>query len=269
MLNGLESSILALLPESHQKKLSDALGIVKKGGPILRADQALLPAEPEGKQIAKLIDHTLLLAQYTPADVDRACDEAIEYGFASVCVNPIYVPQIVNRLVGTDVKAASVVGFIFGAEFPSIKIAQVEALIDAGIEELDAVLAVGFLKAGRYLEVGEDLHALAQVCHQAGVIFKVILETGLLTTEEKIAGTILTKHVGADYVKTCTGFAQGEATIEDIELLRRIAGSDMGVKAAAGIRSYAKAISLVKAGASRIGATQGVAITKQASPSSK
>jgi deoxyribose-phosphate aldolase len=264
MLNELDSSILNLLPESEQTKITDALGTIKRGDPILRADQALLPSEPEGKEIAGLIDHTLLLAEYTPMDVDRACDEALQYGFASVCVNPMYVPQMVDRLKGSKVKPASVVGFIFGADFPQIKVAQVEALIEADIAELDAVLAVGLLKAGHYQRVGEDLSDLAGVCHEAGVLFKVILETGLLTTEEKIAGAILTKHIGADYVKTCTGFAPGEATVEDIQLLRKIAGSDIGVKAAAGIRSYEKAISLVRAGASRIGATQGVKISEEA-----
>jgi deoxyribose-phosphate aldolase len=264
MLNELDSAILNSLPETEQIKIADALRTIMQGDPILRAEQAQLPREPEGNEIAGLIDHTLLLTQYTPTDVDRACDEAIQYGFASVCVNPMYVPQIVDRLKGSQVKPASVVGFIFGAEFPQIKVAQVEALIDAGIAELDAVLAVGLLKSGHYLEVGEELKSLAQECHQAGVLFKVILETGLLTTEEKIAGTILAKHVGSDYVKTCTGFAPGEATVEDIQLLRKIAGSEMGVKAAAGIRSYEKAISLVRAGASRIGATQGVKISKEA-----
>jgi deoxyribose-phosphate aldolase len=254
MLNELDSAILNSLPETEQIKIADALRTIMQGDPILRAEQAQLPREPEGNEIAGLIDHTLLLTQYTPTDVDRACDEAIQYGFASVCVNPMYVPQIVDRLKGSQVKPASVVGFIFGAEFPQIKVAQVEALIDAGIAELDAVLAVGLLKSGHYLEVGEELKSLAQACHQAGVLFKVILETGLLTT----------KHVGSDYVKTCTGFAPGEATVEDIQLLRKIAGSEMGVKAAAGIRSYEKAISLVRAGASRIGATQGVKISKEA-----
>jgi deoxyribose-phosphate aldolase len=265
MLDSLDLSILERLKTTTRTKLSEALGHLPEGSPILDQDQAQLPSEPEGIEIAKLIDHTLLLAEYTPADVDRACDEALAHGFASVCVNPIFIPQIVKRLEGSEVKAASVVGFIFGAEFPKIKVAQVRALIEAGIEELDAVLAVGLLKAGHYREVGEDLFHLAQTCHQAGVIFKVILETGLLTDEEKIVGTMLTKHIGADYVKTCTGFAKGEATVEDIKLLRAIAGTEMGVKAAAGIRSYTKAMDLVRAGASRIGATQGVVITREAS----
>ena len=264
MLNELDASILNILTETEQTKISDALGTIIKADPILRAEQAQLPTEPEGTEIAGLIDHTLLLAQYTPTDVDRACDEALKYGFASVCVNPLYVPQIVNRLKGSKVKPASVVGFIFGAEFPQIKLAQVEALTDAGIAELDAVLAVGLLKSGHYQQVGEDLGPLAEACHKAGVLFKVILEAGLLTPQEKVIGTILAKHIGADYVKTCTGFAPGEATIDDIGMLRKIAGNEMGVKAAAGIRSYEKAIGLVRAGASRIGATQSVKIIEEA-----
>ncbi len=264
MFDDISHGILESIPEQAIQDIRAALERLPPGAPILRPEQAMLPAEPVGTEIAGLIDHTLLLAQYTPADVDQACDEALEHGFASLCVNPIYVPQIVKRLNGSAVQAASVVGFIFGAEFPAIKVAQVQALVDAGIGELDAVMAVGLLKAGQYVAVGQDLRALADACHQAGVLFKVILETGLLTVGEKIAGTILAKHSGADYVKTCTGFSQGEATVEDIELLRAIAGEALGVKAAGGIRTYEKAIRLVRAGASRLGATQSVTITREA-----
>lgn len=265
MFEAIDARISAAMSERRKQDLVAALERLEQASPILKPEQAQLPAEPAGAEIARLIDHTLLLAHYTPEDVDRACDEALEHQFASVCVNPIYVPQIVDRLRGSPVKPASVVGFIFGAEFPKIKLAQVQALLEVGIAELDAVLAVGPLKAGHYRQVGEDLAPLAAACHRYGVLFKVILEAGLLTTEEKIAGTILAKHIGADYIKTCTGFAPGEATVEDIELLRAIARDEMGVKAAGGIRSYARAISLIRAGASRIGATQGVTITQEAS----
>ena len=265
MWNEIGPSITEIIQGAQRSRISNALKALRKGRPLLRAEQAKLPAEPIGPAIAALIDHTLLLAQYTPEDVDRACEEALHYGFASVCVNPIYIPQVINRLQGSQVKPASVVGFIFGAEFPQIKIAQAEQLIEAGVAELDAVLVIGLLKAGRYREVGEDLSSLVEICHRAGVLLKVILETGLLTAEEKVAGAIIAKHVGVDYVKTCTGFAPGEATSDDIGLLRSIAGEEMGVKAAGGVRSYAKAIDLIRAGASRIGATQGVKITEAAS----
>ncbi len=264
MLNEYDPEVIKHLSDQQQSDLRDALNRLERGQPILRPDQAQLPAEPKGKAIANLIDHTLLLAQYTPEDVDRACEEALTYGFASVCVNPIYIPQVAQRLDGSAVKPASVVGFIFGADFPAIKIAQAKQLIDAGVVELDGVLAVGLLKVRQYLEVGQDLFDLVQVCHKAGVLMKVILETGLLSKDEIISGVILAKHVGADYVKTCTGFAPGEAKVEDIELMRRLAGHTMGVKAAAGVRSYEKAIALVRAGASRIGATQSVKITEEA-----
>ena len=264
MWNEIEPSILEIIHVAKRSKISDDLKTLKRGMPILKAEQALLPAAPKGPAIAALIDHTLLLTQYTPEDVDRACEEALRYGFASVCVNPIFIPQVIDRLQGSHVKPASVVGFIFGAEFPQIKIAQAEQLLEAGVAELDAVLVVGFLKAGRYREVAEDLRGLVDVCHQAGVLCKVILETGLLTAEEKVAGAVIAKYVGADYVKTCTGFAPGEATSGDIRMLRSIAGEGMGVKAAGGVRSYAKAMDLIRAGASRIGATQGVKITEAA-----
>jgi deoxyribose-phosphate aldolase len=254
------SETLALISDEVDRAMQD----IEAGHAILPSEQALLAEPPEGTAIAGLIDHTLLLTQYTPDDAHRVCDEALEYGFASVCVNPIYVPIIVDRLQGSSVKPASVVGFIFGAEFPEIKIEQASRLIQAGARELDMVIAVGLLKAARYTEVGLDLKGVIDRCHGSDVVIKVILETGLLTMEEKIAATVISKYVGADYVKTCTGFAPGEATVDDIELMRRVAGASIGVKAAGGVRSYEKAMAMVHAGASRIGATQGVAITESA-----
>ncbi|MFN2274638.1 MAG: deoxyribose-phosphate aldolase [Anaerolineales bacterium] len=235
-----------------------------KGMPILRAEQAMLPGIPEGERITHLIDHTLLRTEYTPADVDRVCEEGLKYGFASVCTNPIYVPQVVRRLQGSNTLPASIVGFLFGAEFPSIKVEQAKKLIEAGVREMDMVQAVGLLKAGRYAEVARDIQGVVDVCHRSGVLLKVILEVGLLEQDEKIAGALIAQHVGADYVKTCTGFTQGEATADDIRLLRSIVGNDMGVKAAGGIRSYEKAIELIRAGASRLGATQSVQIAEEA-----
>lgn len=244
-----------------RSEVDQALAAIPRGKPILRSDQAYLPGIPQGAEIARLIDHTLLRAEYTPADVDRVCDEALEFGFATVCTNPIFVPQVVGRLQASKTLPASVVGFVFGAEFPSIKAAQAAKLIEAGAREMDAVLAVGRLKAGQYAQVARDLQGVVEVCHQAQVLLKVILEVGLLELEEKIAGAVICQHVGADYVKTCTGFAPGEATVPDIRLLRRVVGPEMGVKAAGGVRTYEKAIELIKAGASRLGATQSVQIT--------
>jgi deoxyribose-phosphate aldolase len=218
---------------------------------------------PHGEAIASLIDHTLLRTEYTPADVDRVCAEALEHGFATVCVNPIYVPQIVERLESSPVKAASVVGFTLGAEFTAIKVEQARRLIEAGVEEMDMLLPVGLLRAGDYRAVFEDIAQVVKACHGQGVILKVILETGLLSLEEKIAGCLIAVKAGADYVKTCTGFAIGEATAEDIMLMRRIVGPAVGVKAAGGVRSWEKARLMVSAGASRIGATQGVVIVQQ------
>jgi deoxyribose-phosphate aldolase len=250
--------------DSIADKINRDLRKIDEGRAIITSEQALLPDKPEGADIAGLIDHTLLLTQYKPDDVVRGCDEALKYGFATVCVNPIYVPLVVERLQGSQVKPASVVGFVFGAEFPEIKVEQASHLIAAGVDELDVVMAVGLLKAGQYFNVAMDLKGVIDRCHDAGVLLKVILETGLLTVEEKIAATMISKHVGADYVKTCTGFAPGEATVEDIELMRRVAGTSIGVKAAGGVRSYEKALAMVEAGASRIGATQGVRITESA-----
>jgi deoxyribose-phosphate aldolase len=243
-------------------RVDRALQNITRGSAILRADQAALPEVPESAAIAGLIDHTLLRAEYTPSDVDRVCDEGIEYGFATVCTNPVFIPQVVKRLQGSRTLPASVVGFIFGAEFPEIKAAQAQKLIEAGAAEMDVVIAVGLLKAGSYAEVARDLQGVIEICHPAGVLLKVILETGLLNQEEKIAGALIARHVGADYVKTCTGFAQGEATVDDIRLLRKAVGTGMGVKAAGGVRSYERAVALLRAGASRLGATQSVKIAE-------
>jgi deoxyribose-phosphate aldolase len=248
--------------EKIGSRVEKALKDVPCGAAILRPEQAALPEVPEDAAIARLIDHTLLRAEYTPSDVDRVCDEAIEFGFATVCTNPVFVPQVVRRLQGTTTLPASVVGFIFGAEFPAIKAAQARKLIDAGADEMDVVIMVGLLKAGEYVDVARDLQGVIETCHDAGAILKVILEVGLLTQEEKIAGALIAQHVGADYVKTCTGFAAGEATVDDIRLLRRVAGAGMGVKAAGGVRSYEKAVALLRAGASRLGATQSVKIAE-------
>lgn len=257
----LEATVARLKP--MVETASSELGPM--GRPILKPEEAVLPRLPEGASIARLIDHTLLKTEYTPADVERTCDEALTYSFASVCVNPIHIPQVVRHLDGSQVKPASVVGFTFGAEFPDIKVAQAERLIAAGARELDMVLAVGLLRAGQFRPVIEDLLGVVKTCHAAKVPIKVIIESGLLTFEEKVAAALIVAHVGADYVKTCTGFAPGEATEEDIRLLRQVVGSKIGVKAAGGVRSLAKAQAVLAAGASRIGATQGVAIVEQAS----
>ena len=250
--------------ERVRAKVDAALQDVPMGRPILRAEQAALAEIPVKGQVARLIDHTLLRTEYTPADVDRVCDEGLKYEFASVCTNPIYVPQVVQRLQGSSTLPASTVGFLFGAEFPSIKVEQAKRLIEAGAREMDMVQAVGLLKAGQFAEVARDEQGVVEICHRAGVLLKVILEVGLLEMEEKIAAALIAQHVGADYVKTCTGFTTGEATADDIRLLRSIVGNGMGVKAAGGIRSYEQAMEMVHAGASRLGATSSVRIAQEA-----
>lgn len=233
------------------------------GQPILPPHSAWLSAEPEGPALAGLIDHTLLKPEAGPEAVDRACDEGLQYGFASVVVNPIFVPQIASRFEGTSVLPASVVGFPLGGEFTPIKREQARQLIAAGARELDMVLPVGLLLAGHYRQVAQDMLAVVEVCHAEGVLIKVILETGLLDQRAKIAGTLLACEVGADFVKTCTGFGPGGATEEDIRLMRSLVGARMGVKAAGGVRSLEGMKATIRAGASRIGATRGPAIMEQ------
>lgn len=213
--------------------------------------------------VARLIDHTLLKPEATPAQVEQLCDEARSYGFASVCINPVYVKLAAERLEGSGVAVCTVVGFPLGATSAVVKVCEARRAMSDGAEEIDMVLHVGALKAGDHEAVQEDIAAVATACHEGGALLKVIIEAVLLNTEEKVAACQLAKAAGADFVKTSTGFAGGGATVEDVRLMRQTVGPQMGVKAAGGIRSYADLLAMVEAGASRIGASAGVQIVKQ------
>ncbi len=210
--------------------------------------------------LAAQIDHTLLRPEATPADIDRLCEEALRYGCAAVCVNPIYVARAAARLAGTPIKVATVVGFPLGASLTATKVAEATLALSQGAQEIDVVMPIGLLKAGEIEMVRADLQAVAAVCHAAGALCKVILETGLLTPEEKTLAARLAVEAGADFVKTSTGFGPGGATIEDVALLRRVVGPSIGVKAAGGIRTAEQAIAMLEAGASRLGTSATVAI---------
>jgi deoxyribose-phosphate aldolase len=214
--------------------------------------------------LARMIDHTLLKPEATPREVEAFCREALMHHFAAVCVNSMFVPAAASLLEGSDVAVCSVAGFPLGASSTAVKVSEAELAIAAGAIELDMVIAVGLLKAGEVDWVREDVAAVASTCHAQGVLLKVILETALLTDAEKVLGCELCKTAGADFVKTSTGFSRGGATIEDVALMRKTVGLQMGVKAAGGIRTYAEALALVGAGATRIGASQGVAILEEA-----
>lgn len=214
------------------------------------------------KTIASMIDHTLLKPEATPAQVERLCAEAAEYHFANVCVNPVYIPLAARLLKGTGVKVCCVVGFPLGAIAPEQKAAEAASCAAMGAEELDMVIHVGAAKAGDWALVQRDIEGVVKAA--AGHTVKVIIETCLLTDEEKVKACEAAKAAGAHFVKTSTGFSTGGATTHDIALMRKTVGSEMGVKASGGIRDYETAMAMIEAGANRIGASAGIAIVAAA-----
>ena len=211
--------------------------------------------------IASYIDHTLLKQDATGQQIDQLCAEAAQYHFASVCVNPYYVARCVKNLKGTDVKVCTVVGFPLGATTTETKVFETLQAIATGATEIDMVINVCALKSGHIKGVEQDIQALVAAC-EGKALLKVIIETCLLTDEEKVLACQIAKRCGADFVKTSTGFSTGGATVEDIALMRETVGPEMGVKASGGIRDYAKAKAMVEAGATRIGASAGIAIVE-------
>ena len=219
---------------------------------------------PSAAQLAKWIDHTLLKPDAVPMQIEKLCREAQEYGFASVCVNPTHIPLAVRSLSGAAIPVCTVVGFPLGADLPSHKVFEALACLEAGARELDMVLNIGALKSENYGLVLNEIQTIVHLAHQQEAILKVIIETALLTRREKIVACILAKNAGADFVKSSTGFAASGATVEDIQLMRQVVGMGMGVKASGGVRSFDDAAAMIKAGASRIGASSGVTILQQA-----
>ena len=214
------------------------------------------------KTIASMIDHTLLKPEATPAQIEKLCAEAAEYHFASVCVNPVYIPLAARLLKGTGVKVCCVVGFPLGAIAPEQKAAEAASCATMGAEELDMVIHVGAAKAGDWALVQRDIEGVVKAA--AGHTVKVIIETCLLTDEEKVKACEAAKAAGAHFVKTSTGFSTGGATTHDIALMRKTVGPEMGVKASGGIRDYATAMAMIEAGANRIGASAGIEIVAAA-----
>lgn len=214
----------------------------------------------------KYIDHTLLKPDTTASMIDQLCLEAKEHDFASVCVNPYWVKRSAELLTGTDVKVCTVIGFPLGASTPEVKASETRDAIANGATEVDMVLNVGALKSGDLDTVKQDVAAVKQAA--GDILLKVILETGLLTDEEKETASRLCVEAGADYVKTSTGFGPGGATVEDIALMRKTVGEQVGVKASGGVRDREAALAMIEAGASRIGTSSGVSIVTGAKTSS-
>ncbi len=224
---------------------------------------AALGAKNVPTDVAKLIDHTLLKPEAKYADIDRLCDEAREYGFASVCVNALYVERCAARLKGSGVKTCCVIGFPLGATPKEIKALEARRAIRDGAKELDMVIAIGALKSGDHRYVYEDIRLVAEAARDGSALLKVIIETGLLTDEEKVAACVLAKKARADFVKTSTGFGHGGATVHDVELMARAVDHQLQVKASGGVKGAEDARKMVAAGASRIGASVGVKIVRE------
>ena len=214
---------------------------------------------------AALIDHTLLKPEASESDIKKLCNEAIQYGFASVCVNPSWVKKAAEFLKGSSVPVCTVIGFPLGATLPDVKAYEARRAIFNGAREVDMVINVGALKSGDDCAVEDDIRAVAEAAHENGVLCKVIIETALLTDEEKVRACLASKNAGADFVKTSTGFAKGGATADDVALMRRTVGRNLGVKASGGVKGIDDARKMFEAGATRIGASVGVKIAQEAS----
>jgi deoxyribose-phosphate aldolase len=212
------------------------------------------------KSIASKIDHTLLKPDATPDEIKELCEEAKKYHFASVCVNPGYVSLCASVLKGTEVRICTVVGFPLGSNTTEVKKFETEQAIENGANEIDMVINVGRLKAGDYAYIENDVSQVVATARSKSALVKVIIETALLTDEEKVKACLICKKAGADFVKTSTGFSKGGATVGDVALMKYVVGSSIGVKAAGGIRSKEEAEAMIASGADRIGASASVKI---------
>ena len=265
----MEEETRASNPEAYHCKLDCVDGLCVRTcfddvGNVVSAGaeriSSTLGAIPQELAVAKMIDHTLLKPDATQQEIAQLCYEARKYGFASVCVNPTWVSLCAELLKGSDVKVCTVIGFPLGATSSESKAFETETAIKQGATEIDMVINVGALKARDIETVARDIRGVVKAAHAHGVIVKVIIETVLLTDEEKTIASLTSKEAGADFVKTSTGFAGGGATVHDVELMRKAVGPQMGVKASGGVRTFEDAQSMIQAGATRIGASAGVKI---------
>jgi deoxyribose-phosphate aldolase len=224
-----------------------------------------VPSSPHTAQsIAALIDHTILKPEATRQDVARLCQEALTFGFASVCVNPVFTPQVSELLRGSPVKSCAVVGFPLGANQTAVKLFEAQSALRDGAHELDMVIHIGALKIADDPSVSADIRAICDAAHSANAICKVIIETCLLNEEEKVRACRLSATAGADFVKTSTGFNSAGATAADVTLMRTVVGPNIGVKASGGIRSLDDLLKMLDAGATRIGSSNGTKIVEEA-----
>lgn len=262
--SGMAQGSTDLSPEDVKRIAERVSQILGRGGAA--AESAAAPERQIGPdELVKLIDHTLLKPESTAADIDKLCDEARRFGFFSVCVNPVFVAQARKLLLGTAVRVCAVVGFPLGAQAPDIKLLEARRAIREGAREIDMVINVGALKGKQDALVLKDIRGVVEACVDGRALCKVILETALLTDEEKVRGCELSMKAGAHFVKTSTGFSTGGATAEDIALMARtVAPKRLGVKASGGVRTYADVVKMVRAGATRVGASASVKILEEA-----
>lgn len=259
----------AAIPEGGQCKLNCADGMCvrtcfDRTGQVVEAGaerlSSTIGAVPNDINLARMIDHTLLKPDATPDQIAQLCFEARKYGFASVCVNPTWVKLCAQLLEGSQVKVCTVIGFPLGATASDVKAFEAKNAIDEGATEIDMVINIGALKARDLELVARDIRGVVTTAHAHNAIVKVILETVLLTDEEKTIASLISKEAGADFVKTSTGFSGGGATVHDVALMRRAVGPEMGVKASGGVKTFEDAANMIEAGATRIGASAGVKI---------
>ena len=224
------------------------------------------PAAPRlsAHELARYIDHTVLKPEATEAQIVQLCEEARQYHFMAVCVNPVWVKRCVALLQGTDTCVATVAGFPLGATLPEVKAFEAQQLAEAGAREIDMVINIGALKSGDQALVVRDIAAVVQAAHAGGAITKVIIEAALLNDDEKRTVCRLAGEAGAEFVKTSTGFSISGATAHDVALMRKAVGPNVGVKAAGGIKTYADALAMIAAGANRLGASASVKIMQEA-----
>ena len=251
-----------LSPED-MARIAERVRELLQGGGGAAAQPAAVALPPD--KLVKLIDHTILKPEATAEDIEKLCNEAKQYRFYSVCVNPVWVPKARTLLRGTDVKICAVVGFPLGAQSPEVKTLEARRALREGAKEIDMVINIGALKSKDDLLVARDIRGVVEVCDEARSVSKVILETALLTDEEKVRGCQLSMKAGADFVKTSTGFSKSGATVEDVALMARtVAPRKLGVKASGGVRTYEDVVKMVQAGATRVGTSNSVKIVEEA-----
>lgn len=257
LIKQITNEVMAQISNADQNNESQPKKEMNKSSATYTEDRQVIT----GPQVARLIDHTLLKPDSTKEQIVQLCEEAKEHNFATVCINPYWVDTAAQNLKGSNVGITTVVGFPLGSTSTFNKISEARDAIAAGANEIDMVINIGAMKSGDYEAVKKDIEGVVLACNKQTVV-KVILETGFLNEEEKQKACMLSKMAGANFVKTCTGFGPGQATPEDISLMRKTVGPEMGVKASAGIRDLPTVRKLVEAGATRIGASSSIAIIK-------